>query len=120
MTFRIRLIALAALHLAAAAAFAQEPPKGSAVRGHELFTQLGCYFCHGTAGEGGERGAGPKLFPNPFPLEAFSMQLRKPRRDMPQYVEKWVSDQDVADLHAYLTSLKPAPAAKDIPQLKDF
>jgi cytochrome c553 len=120
MTLRIRLIALAALHLAAAAAFAQEPPKGSAVHGHELFTQLGCYFCHGTVGEGGERGAGPKLTPNPFPFEAFRMQLRKPRRDMPQYVEKWVSDQDVADLYAYLISLKPAPAAKDIQKLSDF
>jgi len=113
-------VILVALILGSPAALAQDAAKGPAARGHELFMELGCYFCHGTAGEGGERGAGPKLTPNPFPLEAFRMQLRKPRRDMPQYVEKWVSDQDVADLYAYLLSVKPAPAAKDIPQLRDF
>ena len=36
---------------------------------------------------------------------------------MPAYIEKWVSDQDVADMYAYLLSLKKAPAAKDIPLL---
>ena len=116
-----KLIALIALQFAAAAALGQDrAPAGSAARGHQLYMDLGCYFCHGTVGEGGERGAGPKLYPNPFPYPAFLMQLRKPRRDMPQYVEKWVSDRDVADLYAYLTSLKPSPAAKDIPQLRNF
>lgn len=115
------LIVLTALQLAAAAALAQgNAPAGSAEHGHALFMALGCYFCHGTVGEGGERGAGPKLFPNPLPFAAFRLQLRTPRRDMPQYVEKWVSDRDVADLYAYLTSLAPAPAAKDIEKLRDF
>ena len=36
---------------------------------------------------------------------------------MPAYIEKWVSDQDVSDMYAYLLSLKAAPAAKDIPLL---
>jgi len=115
------IAALIAMLFAAAAALAQnKAPAGSAEHGHKLFMDLGCYFCHGTVGEGGERGAGPKLLPNPLPFAAFRMQLRTPRRDMPQYVEKWVSDQDVADLYAYLTSIKPAPAAKDIQKLRDF
>lgn len=39
---------------------------------------------------------------------------------MPAYTRKWVSDQDVADMYAYLTSLKPSPATKDIPLLNSF
>lgn len=116
-----KLIAFIALLFASAAALAQDKtPAGSAEHGHALFMELGCYFCHGTVGEGGERGAGPKLFPAPLPYAAFEMQLRTPRRDMPQYVKKWVSDRDIADLYAYLTSLEPAPAAKDIEKLRDF
>ncbi len=109
----------ATLVLAAAAAFAQDTaPRGSAAHGRQLFVDLGCYFCHGTVGEGGERGAGPKIYPPAFPWPAFIHQLRTPRRDMPPYVEKWVSNQDVADIYSYLVSIKPAPAAKDIPLLR--
>jgi len=75
---------------------------------------------HGTVGQGGERGAGPKIYPNPFPYAAFVMQVRKPRQGMPPYTDKHVSDQDLADMYHYLFSTKPAPAAKDIPLLKDF
>lgn len=47
------------------------------------------------------------------------MQMRTPRLDIPTYEEKWVSDQEVADMFAYLASLKPAPAAKQIRLLAD-
>ena len=33
-------------------------------RGKGLFMQHQCYSCHGTEGQGGERNAGPKIFPN--------------------------------------------------------
>jgi len=39
---------------------------------------------------------------------------------MPPYEEKLVSTQEAADMFAYFSSLKAAPAAKDIPQLRNF
>ena len=55
-----------------------------------------------------------------MPWTAFVGLMRRPPRDMPAYTQKWVSDQDVADMYAYLTSLRPSPAAKDIPLLISF
>jgi ubiquinol-cytochrome c reductase cytochrome c subunit len=95
-------------------------PAGDAERGKKLYMEQLCYTCHGTVGQGGERGAGPKIYPNPFPYQAFLMQVRKPRQVMPPYTESHVSDQDLADMYHYLFSTKPSPAAKDIPLLRDF
>ena len=95
-------------------------PPGDAKRGEKHYTDQLCHACHGTVGQGGERGAGPKIYPNPFPWQAWLMQVRKPRAAMPPYSEKHVSDQDLADMYHYLFSTKPSPAAKDIPLLRDF
>ncbi|HLQ27303.1 MAG TPA: cytochrome c [Acidiferrobacterales bacterium] len=90
---------------------------GAAVRGQKLYMQNMCYTCHGTVGQGGER-TGPKLAPNPFPYMAFAAQVRKPRQDMPKYPQQFLSDQGLADIYAYILSIKPGPATKDIPVLK--
>jgi len=95
-------------------------PAGDAARGKKLYTQQLCHTCHGTLGQGGDRGSGPRIYPNPYPFQAFVVQVRKPRQGMPPYSEKNVSDQDLADMYHYLFSNKPSPAAKDIPLLKDF
>jgi mono/diheme cytochrome c family protein len=95
-------------------------PPGDPKRGERVYMDQLCYTCHGTVGQGGERGAGPKLYPNPFPYQAFVVQVRKPRQAMPPYTEKHVSDQDLADMYHYLFSTRRSPAAKDIPLLKDF
>jgi mono/diheme cytochrome c family protein len=95
-------------------------PSGDADRGRKLYLQQLCHTCHGTVGQGGERGAGPKIYPNPFPYAAWVAQIRKPRQAMPPYSEKYVSDQDLADMYHYLFSTKPSPGAKDIPLLKEF
>ena len=95
-------------------------PAGSAERGRKVYMEQLCYTCHGTVGQGGERGAGPKIYPNPFPYQAFVMQTRKPRANMPPYTEKHLSEQDLVDIYHYLFSTKPSPAAKDIPLLRDF
>jgi hypothetical protein len=57
------------------------------------------------------------IAPNPFPWAAFEVQVRKPRLDMPAYREAFVSAQELADMYAYLLSIKPAPTAKEIPLL---
>lgn len=121
----IRILAGFPVALFCAGALAQTAeslgaPSGNAERGRKLYLQQLCHTCHGTVGQGGERGAGPRIYPNPFPYAAWAAQIRKPRQVMPPYSEKYVSDQDLADIYHYLFSTKPSPAAKDIPLLKDF
>src|SRR6185295_11681745 len=99
-----RFIALLAIGLACTGAPAQTAqslgaPSGDAKRDGQLFTQQLCHTCHGTVGQSGERGAGPRIYPNPYPFQAFVTQVRKPRQAMPPYTEKHVSDQDLADMY---------------------
>jgi mono/diheme cytochrome c family protein len=117
MRLAIASIALAALVFSGTASGADTAPAGSAERGKKQFVDNGCFACHGTEGQGGGRGSGPKISRPLMPWDAFRDLVRRPPRDMPAYTQKVVSDQEVADMHAYLASLKPSPAAKDIPLL---
>ncbi|HET7668902.1 MAG TPA: cytochrome c [Burkholderiales bacterium] len=105
------------LLLAVNSAWAQ--PKGDVERGKKAYQDKWCHSCHGTVGQGGDRGAGPKIAPNPFPYEAFAHQTRRPRSSMPRYPVEVLSDQELADIYAYVSSIKPGPNAKDLPQLRD-
>ena len=80
---------------------------GSAEKGKTAFVQHGCWQCHGYVGQGGV--TGPKLAPNPMPLEAMNVFVRNSRGGMPPYQKPILSDDDLADIHAYLSSL-PKPA----------
>jgi mono/diheme cytochrome c family protein len=107
------------LLLISSTVFAQDaPPAGSAERGANSYKKYMCYTCHGTVGQGATAGVGPKLAPGPLPYPAFALQVRTPRQDMPAYRKEFASDQDLADMYAYLQTVKPSPAAKDIPLLK--
>lgn len=101
-----------------ASAFAQDAPSGDVQRGHAAYTKYQCYTCHGTIGQGGERGTGPKLAPDPFPWAGFEFQVRTPRQDMPAYRKQHLSDQDLADIYAYMRSIKASSSASAIPLLK--
>jgi mono/diheme cytochrome c family protein len=96
-----------------------QQPQGSVERGKKVFQAKWCHSCHGTVGQGGERGAGPRIAPNPFPYEAFVMQTRRPRANMPRYSVEVLSDQEMADIYAYVSSIKPGPASKDLLLLRD-
>ena len=100
-------------------AAAAQAPQGSVERGKKVYTEKWCHTCHGTVGQGGERGAGPRIAPNPFPYEAFVLQTRRPRAVMPRYPVEFLSDQEMADLYAYVASIKRGPSAKDIPLLRE-
>jgi len=110
--FRITL----ALALACAtAAAAQDSPRGNAQTGKQLFESKGCYSCHGYVGQGSREG--PRLVPTTaFP--AFVAQLREPRTIMPPYKEALVSDQQAADIFAYLASLPKPPDPKSVKLLQ--
>lgn len=85
---------------------------GDAARGKRLYTAYHCYACHGYTGE---TGTAPRLNPLPLDRAAFIAYLRNPAtnyRDkpsvygvMPPYAADEVTDQDLADVYAYLKSL---------------
>jgi ubiquinol-cytochrome c reductase cytochrome c subunit len=91
-----------------------------AEQGRKAYMKYQCYTCHGTVGQGGERGAGPKLAPNPFPWAGFEFQVRTPRQDMPAYRKEHLSDRELADLYAYVASIRPSRDAKALPLLPSF
>ena len=116
---RKTMFGIGAFVMLAGHAVAQTAPAGSAESGQKIFMRQMCFNCHGTVGQNGGV-AGPKIAPNPFPWPAFVQQVRKPRAEMPPYTEKNLREQDLADIYAYLTSIKAGPAAKDIPLLSGF
>jgi len=100
------------------AASAQGTPHGDAKVGQMLWMRDGCYSCHGTVGEGGI--AGPKLAPNPLPFSVVIYQLRTPVDVMPAYSTLILTDQDAANIYAYLGSIPPGESASEIPALKGY
>src|SRR5918998_5546794 len=99
--------------LPASAAFAADP-----TRGKEIYVKVGCYACHGYDAQGAS--TGPKLAPDPMPPEALAGYIRNSAPTlMPPYSEKVLGDAEVADIHAYLASIKKPPSAKDIPLLSN-
>lgn len=86
--------------------------------GRQLYMSNGCYTCHGTVGQGGERSGAPRLAPDPYPFEAFKILVRSPREAMPRFDPQFVSDEQLQAIHSYLASIAKGPAAKDIPALQ--
>jgi mono/diheme cytochrome c family protein len=116
----VKALVVALLVAGASTVWAQDKaPAGSADRGYQAYMKYQCYTCHGTVGQGADRGTGPRLAPQPMSYASFVIQLRTPRQDMPAYRKAFVTDEEVADMYAYLVSIKPSPAVKEIPLL-DF
>jgi ubiquinol-cytochrome c reductase cytochrome c subunit len=92
------------------AAFAADAQKGKTG-----YVKHGCWQCHGFVGQGGI--AGPKLAPEPMPLATLSAFVRNSRGAMPPYMEAVLSNEDLADIHAYLQSIPKAADYKSIPLL---
>jgi mono/diheme cytochrome c family protein len=124
-------LTVAASLLAATMAAAQNPNPGAAAppagpapslvgnaeTGKRLFVRDGCYQCHGIEGQGAN-GTGPRLAPDPIPVRALTNYIRKPSGTMPPYSAAIVSDQDAADIQAYLKA-RPRPVGlENIPTFK--
>ncbi|MFL9872916.1 c-type cytochrome [Paraburkholderia megapolitana] len=75
--------------------------------GRALFVSKGCFECHGYVAQGSLM-TGPSLAPNTPSLDAMRAYVRAPKRLMPPYSEKILSDDDLSRIHAYLISL-PEP-----------
>ena len=92
-------------------------PSGNAETGKKIFTKDGCYECHGREGQGAAQGAGPRIGPLQLSFEAFAKYVHQPTGQMPPYTSKVISDQELADIFAYLQSRPKATPSKDIPLL---
>lgn len=108
-------IFLIVLPLLSATVFAQTNT-GDAVNGKRLVMRNGCYQCHGTVGQGGM--AGPRLAQTRLAQAAFIAYVRNPRPgNMPPYRSKVMTDQELADVYAYLQSVPPPVPLANIPIL---
>jgi mono/diheme cytochrome c family protein len=90
-----------------------QPAAGNPQTGKTLYVRYSCYACHGYDGHGG---AGARLVPMRMNLSGFTAYIKNPRQ-MPPYTSKVLSDEQAADLWAYIKSLPESPAAGTIPLL---
>lgn len=90
---------------------------GNAANGRRLFKKDGCYECHGLEAQGSPT-SGPRLGPDPIPLAAMIIYVRHPTGQMPPYTAKVLSDEQLADIHAFLKSLPHPPPVNKIPLLR--
>ena len=83
---------------------------GNAENGKDVYLKYSCYACHGYAGHGG---AASRLVPMRLSLSAFSSFVRKPA-SMPPYTAKVLSEEQLADVWAYVRTLPESPPARTI------
>jgi mono/diheme cytochrome c family protein len=89
---------------------------GNAQKGKLIYENLGCNKCHGSEGEGvpssGPGGGVPRIASTSLALPAFVQQIRKPKGVMPPFGNDKASDSDIANVYAFLQTLKP-PAKQE-------
>ena len=85
---------------------------GNPVNGQALFFELGCNVCHGDRGEGV---VGPTIAKTVVPLERVRQQYRQPFEAMQEFPEDKVSDDEIADIYAWLQSVERPPDSEVIP-----
>ena len=110
---------LSAAAFAASPAFAAQAaaPAGDVAKGKASFERTGCWQCHGRQGQGGREG--PRIAaPVPMAWPVLSAFVRTTRRDMPPYTEKVLSNQELADIYAFLLTIPPPPDPNSIPLMK--
>ena len=112
---KILPVILLPLLLAVVAAHAQTKP-GDVANGKQIYMRNGCYQCHGTVGQGGL--AGVRLAQTKLTLAGFTAYVRNPAPgSMPPYRAKVMTDQDLADVYAYVQSVPPPVPPANIPIL---
>ncbi len=114
-------LAAAAFSLGASSLLkAQDAPPGDVDNGKRLYLADGCFTCHGRSGQGGAfNGPAPSLAKTEMPFDGFKAQLREPSNDMPAYSTAVLSDEEIADMYAFVQSLPGTRSAKDISILND-
>ena len=90
-------------------------PEGRVETGAALYRSTGCYQCHADEAQGGAQG--PRLGPDPVSFPRFTWYVRHPSGAMPPYTESVMSEQDLADVYAFVRARARPPAVSTIPLL---
>jgi mono/diheme cytochrome c family protein len=90
-------------------------PPGRVDNGAVLYKKVGCYQCHSQEGQGGL--SGPRIAPDPVPFARFVQYIRNPTGEMPPYSTRVLTDQEIADLFAWVNARPRPPAVSSLPQL---
>jgi mono/diheme cytochrome c family protein len=102
-----------------AIAFAQSSgSSGNVENGKRLFLRDGCWECHGYAGQGGRDGA--RLANTALTSAQLTRYVRRPSGAMPAYIDKVITDEELADIWGYVKGLPAPKAVKDIPLLNEL
>src|SRR5580658_7532410 len=98
---RVRLALAAAAASLVLAHGAMAAP--SADNGKTEFVKHGCWQCHGFEGQGSVTTSGGRVIADTqLPFEAFKAYVRDPGGAMPPFHAEILSDDDLADIYAYL------------------
>ena len=76
--------------------------------------RVGCYECHGRDAQSG----GPPLGPDSIVRRVHRQSSFAPRYDLPPYTVKVLSDEDLAEIYAFVQSVPQPPKVDSIPLLK--
>ena len=115
----MKTLAFITVLLAGTVARAQQPaPAANVESGKKHYLRAGCWECHGYAGQGGRDGA--RIADTALSTAQLTRYVRRPTGAMPAYIDKVMTDQELADIWAYLKSMPPAKAAKEIPLLNEL
>ena len=93
----------------------KDKPSGNIASGKQLFMKYGCYECHGTEGSGG---TGPSISRPSLSIAAIARYVRHPSGQMPPYTKDVLTDDQLADIYAYLNSIPPPRPASSLPLLE--
>jgi mono/diheme cytochrome c family protein len=94
---------------------AKDTPTGNIASGKQHFMNYGCYECHGTEGAGG---TGPRISRPSLSITAITRYVRHPSGQMPPYTRDVLTDDQLADIYAYLDSIPPPKSASSLPLLE--
>ena len=112
------VLVAALLGLVTPAGSQDQAAAGDVGNGRRLYLADGCFSCHGRVGQGGQYyGPTPALAHSELPFDAFEQQLREPANNMPAYVDSVLSEQEAADIYAYLRTLPGRSDIKDLPAI---
>ncbi len=90
----------------------EEGAIGNPANGQNLFFSMGCNVCHGDLGEGL---VGPTIAMTVVPLDRVITQYREPLEAMTAFPPDQISDEEIADIYAWLQSVPRPPVADEIP-----
>jgi mono/diheme cytochrome c family protein len=90
----------------------------SAEKGKTAFIKNGCWQCHDYNGQGSVATSNGKVIARTaLPYDAFANFVRTTNGQMPPFRQAILSDDDLADIYAYLESFPEPKPVSDIPLL---